>query len=240
EQWDWFTQTMLQRLEENAKIIIIMTRWHTNDLAGRAKKHFEAEKKNIREVKLKAMQDDGTMLCDEILSKESYLDRVKLMGKEVASANYQQEPIDIKGKLYHTIKTYEDMPRRFERILNYTDTADEGKDNHCSIVAGEYRGELYVLDVIYTNESMETTEPMQAKQLYEFKVNESHIESNSGGRSFARTIERLLWEKYKSRRTSVKWFHQSNNKMARIISNSSFVMNHVYFPFNWVDKWPEF
>src|SRR5699024_9398042 len=70
--------------------------------------------------------------------------------------------------------------------------------------------------------------------------NESHIESNSGGRSFARTIERLLWEKYKSRRTSVKWFHQSNNKMARIISNSSFVMNHVYFPFNWVDKWPEF
>src|SRR5699024_12628583 len=93
EQWDWFTQTMLQRLEENAKIIIIMTRWHTNDLAGRAKKHFKNQNKKIREVKLKAMQDDGTMLCDEILSKESYLDRVKLMGKEVASANYQQEPI---------------------------------------------------------------------------------------------------------------------------------------------------
>ena len=32
--WDWFVNTMLSRLEENGKIIIIMTRWATGDLAG--------------------------------------------------------------------------------------------------------------------------------------------------------------------------------------------------------------
>ena len=43
-------------------------------------------------------QDDGTMLCDEILSRKSYEDKVRVMGADIASANYQQEPIDIKER----------------------------------------------------------------------------------------------------------------------------------------------
>ena len=39
--WDWFTNTMLSRLEEGGKIIIIMTRWATGDLAGRALEHLK-------------------------------------------------------------------------------------------------------------------------------------------------------------------------------------------------------
>ena len=39
--WSWFTDTMLSRLEEHGKIIIIMTRWASGDLAGRATKHFK-------------------------------------------------------------------------------------------------------------------------------------------------------------------------------------------------------
>ncbi|MDY4746495.1 MAG: terminase, partial [Veillonella caviae] len=39
--WDWFTNTMLSRLEEGGKIIIIMTRWASDDLAGRAIEHFQ-------------------------------------------------------------------------------------------------------------------------------------------------------------------------------------------------------
>src|SRR5690606_8174305 len=41
--WDWFTNTMLSRLEEGGKIIIIMTRWATGDLAGRALEHFREQ-----------------------------------------------------------------------------------------------------------------------------------------------------------------------------------------------------
>ena len=39
--WTWFTDTMLSRLEEGGKIIIIMTRWASDDLAGRALEHYQ-------------------------------------------------------------------------------------------------------------------------------------------------------------------------------------------------------
>ena len=38
----------------------------------------------------------------------------------------------------------------------------------------------------------------------------------------------------------VKWFHQSQNKKARIMTNSSFIMEHIYYPVNWQNRWPDF
>ena len=244
--WDWFTQTMLSRLEELGKIIIIMTRWATGDLAGKAYDHFTKEGKRVRRVTYKAVQEDGSMLCDEVLSRKSYELKAKLMGPEIASANYQQEPIDIKGRLYSTFKTYTDVPKDdkgnelFTEIRNYTDTADEGADYLCSITYGVYRKEAYVLDVIYTKDPMEITEPLLAKALHQWNVGIADIESNNGGRGFARAVERILREVLKSNRTRIKWFHQSKNKKARILSNATWVMDHVYYPVNWMDKWPEY
>ena len=237
--WDWFCNTMLSRLEENGKIIIIMTRWASNDLAGKAMDHFKEEGKKIRHINLKAVQEDGSMLCDEILSKKSYEMKKRAMGVHVASANYQQEPIDIQGKLYKNLKTYTKIPE-FEMIRNYTDTADEGKDYLCSICYGVYNGEAYVLDILYTQDGMEITEEQTAAMLVRNFVDNADIESNNGGRGFSRNVIRILWEKFKTRRPSIRWFHQSKNKMARIISNSTFVMDHVYFPENWKSKFPEF
>lgn len=244
--WEWFTKTMLSRLEGKEKVIIIMTRWASGDLAGRAEEYYKEENKKVRVIKNKALQDDGTMLCEDILSYKSYLSRTKAMGPEIASANYQQEPIDLKGRLYSKIKTYETLPKDtngnllFTTIKNYTDTADTGSDYLCSINYGVYEKEAYVLDVIYTKEPMEVTEPLLANSLYDYRVNEADIESNNGGRGFARSVERILREKYKSNKTKINWFHQSKNKQARILSNSTWVMDHIYFPKNWVDRWPEF
>ena len=87
---------------------------------------------------------------------------------------------------------------------------------------------------------MEVTETGVARTLYENNVNIVDIESNNGGRGFARSVERILKEVFKSNKTKVKWFHQSKNKVARILSNSTWVMEHIYFPTNWRDKWPEY
>lgn len=244
--WDWFTNTMLSRLEEGGKIIIIMTRWATGDLAGRALEHYKEQGAKIKHITMKALQDDGSMLCDEILSYESYQAKIKAMGIDIASANYQQEPIDIKGKLYSSFKTYEKIPTDasgnplFTSIRNYTDTADTGDDYLCSINYGVYNGEAYVLDVLYTKAPMEITEPATAKMIYEGNVDIADIESNNGGRGFGRAIERILREKYKSNRTQINTFHQSKNKTARILSNATWVMNHIYFPVNWKDRFPEY
>lgn len=243
--WEWFTNTMLSRLERCGKIIIIMTRWHSMDLAGRALSELPKLGYKVRHVSMKAMQDDGSMLCDDVLSKEEYLRKTKTMGIDIASANYQQEPIDIKGRLYSKFKTYDKLPKDkngnllFRRIIAYGDTADEGKDYFALFVAGEtFEQEAYLLDVIYTKEPMEITEPLTARILYENGVNTAIIESNNGGRGFSRAVKKEL-KKYPGNKVSIKWFHQSKNKIARILSNSTWVMDNIYFPYNWKDKWPD-
>lgn len=234
--YDWFTNTMLSRLEEGGKIIIIMTRWASDDLAGRIINHFQDDAEIIS---LKALQDDGTMLCEDVLSRESYEEKKKLMSPDIFYANYQQEPIDLKGQLYTSFKTYDSLPQ-FEKIQSYTDTADTGSDYLCSIIYGIYQKEAYILDVIYTNEPMEITEPLVAKHIFEYKVNQADIESNNGGRGFSRQISHYLTNTYNTNHTVIRPFHQSKNKQARILSNATWVMEHIYFPQNWHNKYPEF
>lgn len=240
-QVDWFNNTMMSRTETGFKIIIIMTRWATNDLAGFILDNFD----NVIHINYKAVQDDGTMLCDQIMSKSDFELKTKNMNKDIVMANYQQEPIDIKGRLYSNIKTYTDVPKDangnllFEYVLNYTDTADEGSDFLCSICYGMYGSAYYILDLLYTKEAMEKTEPETAQMLKKNNVGFALIESNNGGRGFARNVDREC-KALGNYHTEVKWFHQSQNKTARILSNSTGVMNNVLFPVDWQDRWPEF
>ena len=55
--WSWFTDTMLSRLEEGGKIIVIMTRWHSEDLAGRVLEWCQNSNKKYRHIKDKALLD---------------------------------------------------------------------------------------------------------------------------------------------------------------------------------------
>ena len=231
---DWFNNTMLSRTENGFKLIIIMTRWSSNDLAGYILENYP----NVRHINYKAVQEDGSMLCEDVLSKEDYEFKTKNMNKDIIYANYQQEPIDVKNRLYTSFKTYEKLPPA-HYIMNYTDTADEGKDYLCSIDYQMYNNEYYILDVIYTQESMEVTEPAVAKMLTKDNVGNANIESNNGGRGFARNVQKELKE-LKNTHTKVNWFHQGENKVARILSNSTGVMNNIHFPINWEDRWPEF
>lgn len=244
--WQWFTDTMLSRLEEGGKIIIIMTRWHSEDLAGRALSYFPQMGWGVKHINMKARDPEtGAMLCPDILSERSYIDKKKLMGAEIFSANYDQEPIDIRGRLYTTLKTYTELPKDENgNILgvrkNYTDTADTGDDYLCSINYIEYAHEAYVINVLFTKAGMEITEPQMAKMLHDDQINNAVIESNNGGRGFARNVKRILQERFHSNRTVIETFHQSKNKQSRILSNSSWIMEHVYFPVNWKDRWPEY
>ncbi len=238
----WFTDTMLSRTENGFKLIVIMTRWSNDDLAGFILSNYD----NVVHINYKAVQDNGEMLCPEILSEADYKLKTLNMNKDIVAANYQQEPIDIKGRLYTSFKTYTEIPKDtsgqplFKYILNYTDTADEGSDFLCSICYGMYgESDYYLLDVLYTKDAMEITEPATAKMLTKHNVGCSVIESNNGGRGFARNVEREC-RSLGNNHTVIKWFHQSSNKTARILSNSTSVMNNIYMPVNWEDRWPEF
>ena len=128
--WDWFVNTMMQRLEAGGKVIVIMTRWATNDLAGRILAKYGAL---VRNINYKAVQDDGTMLRDDILSRADFELKTQEMAREIVEANYNQTPIDIKGRLYDRLLTYSSLPAGEHVKRNYTDTADKGTDYLCSM-----------------------------------------------------------------------------------------------------------
>ena len=246
KQWSWFTDTILSRLEgNNWKIIVVMTRWSTKDLAGRLINFCQENETPYQHINYKAVQEDGSMLCDEILNRKSFEIKTKAMSPEIANANYQQEPIDIKGTLYKDFKTYDTIPvdmfgrYKFTEIRSYCDTADTGEDYLCNIIYGVLNREAYILDVYYTKDHMEITEKEVARRLTDYQVNTALIEGNNGGRGFARQVESHCQE-YGNFRTVINTFHQSNNKNARILSNATWIMEHVYYPENWHNRWSEY
>lgn len=236
----WYDNTFHSRIEKGGKRIVIATRWSTKDLTGRL---LSREPEEWFELKLPAClnEETGEMLCEDLFDFDMYTKAKEVMSEEIFNANYQQVPMDVKGRLYTSLQTQTDNPipyddnghPLFERIISYTDTADTGADNLVSIVAGQYKGQLWILDILYTKEPMEVTEPLQARLLVDNSVTFAKFESNNGGRGFARTIEKILLEDYGTRKPKIEWFHQSKNKKARILSASTFIMNNVFFPTDW-------
>lgn len=232
---EWFNNTFLSRTENPWKVIIIMTRWAEGDLAGRVLSAFSDD---VEHISYKAVQDDGSMLCDDVLSRADYDMKTREMNLDIVEANYNQKPIDVAGRLYSQFMTYDERPDG--KIYNYTDTADTGSDFLCSINYIEHNNEAYITDLVFTDESMETTEQKVAELLYNDNVNEARIESNNGGRGFARNVQSILEQKYKTNRIIITPVAQTKNKESRILSSSAWVQKHVFMPINWDKRWPEF
>ncbi len=238
--WEWFTNTMLSRREGKKKVLIIMTRWKSKDLAGRLIERLTDYKEKFTHIDFKAKKG-GEMLCPDIFNLDDFEKAKRDMGEDIFNANYQQEPMDLKGTLYSRFLEYEEVPKEIKMIENYTDTADEGADSLCSInYAVGQDGNAYILDVLFTKKSMEVTEELTAKMITKDCVNYARIESNNGGRGFSRNVARIAKEKYNNNVTIFKPFHQSANKVSRILTGSTGVMRNVYFPKGWKMMYPEF
>ncbi|MBR2766780.1 phage terminase large subunit [Candidatus Saccharibacteria bacterium] len=233
--WSWFNNTFLSRTENPWKVIIIMTRWAEGDLAGRVLSSF---KDDCEHITYKAVKEDGTMLCDDVLSREDYLAKTREMNLDIVEANYNQRPIDIGGRLYSEFMTWDKRP--VGKVFNYTDTADTGTDFLCSINYIEFENEAYITDLVFTDEPMETTESQVAELLFNGNVAEARVESNNGGRGFARNVATIMSGRYGTNRTIIKPVPQTHNKESRILSSSAWVQNHVFMPPNWQKRYPEF
>ena len=233
--YQWFVNTMLSRLEGQKKCMIVMTRWSSRDLAGRIMEAFPDE---CEIIKYHVQNDKGEMLCEDILNEKD-MNLIKCeMNVDIFEANYNQTPIDVKGRLYQEFKEWEKLPSG--KIINFTDTADTGSDFLCSINGVVFEKEFYISDLVFSDEAMEVTEPKVAELLFSGAVNVSRIESNNGGRGFARNVQRLMNERYGSNRTQIESVPQTHNKESRILASSAWVQNHIYMPPNWRTRFPEF
>lgn len=238
--WNFFKNTLSSRMLPGALCIIVLTRWATDDLAGRVMEKFPQQ---CYELKIPALTEDspqGVSTCEDLYPTEDLQQKRETLDEEIWGANYMQVPVDKKGVLYGDFKTYDVVdPDSFEKVLNYTDTADEGSDSLCSISGGQIGRYGYVTDIYYTDAPMEVTEPETARRLQLAGVRDCLIESNNGGRGFARNVIRHLRD-LRCYKCSVTWFHQSKNKRTRIITNASNVMEQIIMPADWQQRWPEF
>lgn len=258
--WDWYNSVARTRLHNDSQELIVFTRWHEEDLVGMitkrervfdlktfeqldalpnghdvwARVNFEA----IKESEPTEIDDrePGAPLWPARHSIESLQVKRKL-DPHTFQCLYQGAPSSREGLLYGRFETYNAMPGPDLVIKRgaYIDTADTGTDFLCAIsyvVANDLK--VYVNDVLYTQEPMEVTEISAAELLVRTGTRIAYVESNNGGRGFARAIQRLVPS------IRVEWFHQGGNKEARILSNAPTVMQAVRFPKGWDLKWPSF
>jgi len=96
--WEWFNAVALTRLEPKGKIIIVQTRWHEDDLAGRLLK--TSDKWTL--LKMPAIDGNGKALWEERFSVE-YLEEIKRqIGTYWWNCLYQQEPISQDNRIFKT------------------------------------------------------------------------------------------------------------------------------------------
>lgn len=231
-----FDSTIRNRVNSRkTPIVIIMQRLHENDLCGYL---LSNEPEDWHVLRLPCIREDGTPLWEFKHTIEE-LKKMEVQNPIVFARQYMQKADAVAGKLYKKFKTYRDLPNYMPSIKAVIDTADEGSDFLCSIVYAPLPDRILLLDVIYTQDGMEATEPRTAKQMTGYNVQECRVESNAGGRSFARNVERACRE-LKNWSTAFSWYHQSKNKFSRIFTQAAEVQNMLYYPEDWEIRWPLF
>lgn len=104
--WEWFTSTAYTRLEPNGKIVLIMTRWHSDDLAGRLLSNDEyGEWQQLILPSLARADDPLGRKEGEALWPDRYdADRLKKIRRDIGSfmfsALYQQDPMPSDSQIF--------------------------------------------------------------------------------------------------------------------------------------------
>lgn len=143
--WDWYRSTLYTRLMPGGAIVLIQTRWHEDDLAGRI---LEQEADQWEVLELPAI-DDGKALWPEWYPIEA-LERIKAtVGPREWSALYQQRPQPDEGTFFKRewFNTWSKLPSlRYYGTSDYAVT-DGGGDFTVHRVWGiDPSGDVYRVD----------------------------------------------------------------------------------------------
>ena len=254
--WDWYNAVVKTRLHNDSQELLVFTRWHEEDLIGTLAAR-EPVVEFTRWAQLDGLSPDTWLHLNFEALKASPPTEVDprvpgealwegQQGRALLEAKrrldplqfesmYQGHPSSREGLLYGlNFAEYDQLPHEIVRRANYTDTADTGDDYLCSLsYAVDADGVVYITDAVYSREPMEVTEPLVAGMLLRSDTRQAAVESNNGGRGFARSLQALAPS------VRIEWFHQGANKEARILSNSATALHLVRFPRGWNLRWPE-
>ncbi|GKV75532.1 hypothetical protein PEC106568_07060 [Pectobacterium carotovorum subsp. carotovorum] len=167
---DWFDTTFFTRADPKLNgIVIILTRWHKNDLAGQllAKAREGGEKWRVISFPMEAeeaethelngnvyqLRQPGELLFPERMPK-AFVENAKLRGSLVWNALYQQRPTSKGSGLIDTgwFSRYVNLPQLTHRAV-YVDTNSGKVDDYndytvFTLVGRGVDGNLYIIDSV--------------------------------------------------------------------------------------------
>ena len=249
---DWYDTVASTRLHNDSQQLLVFTRWHMEDLAGRL-----LEQEGVYDpienpqgwllVSFPAIQNrppseqdpraEGEPLWPERHSLEKLLE-IKGRSPTVFESLYQQNPQPSQGLMYEEFTCYTDLPSRSYSVA-YIDAADSGADYLCALFYKEAEDGNYITDVLYTKDPMEVTETTLTYMLQQHQVERCHIESNNGGNLFVSNLQQRSWDTG-NRLTRFNPFHQNQNKTARIFAASASAQKLIKMPLDWKKRFPKF
>lgn len=179
KKWTDYIDSIESRISAGGKIILIMTRWHEDDLAGRLMEQY-ADRTTVVNLPCEAEENDvlgrevGDALCPEIGRDNRWLVDFKAShmseeGIRSWNALYQGRPTAKEGNMlkrewweYYNYSDYEKGALVFDTMIMSVDATfkDEEKNDYVSIgVWGKIGVRIYLLECI--NEHLSFTETMR-------------------------------------------------------------------------------
>lgn len=153
--WDWYASTAYTRLMPGGAVVLVQTRWHEDDLAGRMLRGHEDW--DVLNLPALAEANDplhrlpGAALWSEQYDEHTLANIRATIGEREFTALYQQRPAPLEGALFRRQWIQRNRcPRAGFRIAMGVDLAlslKEGADYTAVVViARDEFGKLYVLD----------------------------------------------------------------------------------------------
>jgi predicted phage terminase large subunit-like protein len=132
--WEWWTNDLLTRLKPGGRIVVIMTRWHEDDLAGRL---LEREPQRWKVIKLPMIASENDPLGrepGERLWKEWFTDAMVQQAQSDPRSwisLYQQEPRPLEGAEFKRswISRYNVAPKKMNKVILVDPAGDPSKNS---------------------------------------------------------------------------------------------------------------
>ena len=151
QKWEWWRRVASTRWEPDSAVVLVMTRWHEDDLAGRI---LENEPDDWTVLSLPALAEDddalgrpvGAALWPERFPVHELEKTRKDVGSQVFVSMYQQRPVPAEGALF-----------KREHMLYWTPLSDgyalQRADGTTRVVGASQGWKLQTVDMAVTTKS---------------------------------------------------------------------------------------
>jgi predicted phage terminase large subunit-like protein len=240
--WKWYTSTLRTRLMPGGAIILILTRWHEDDLAGRL---LDRQGDQWKVVELPAIAGENTA-NERALWPEWYdLDSLKRIRADVGprdwSALYQQRPTPDDGTFFKRewFRWYDEPPKHLSRYVcsDYAVSEGGGDFTEHGAFGLDPDSNVYLLDWW----SGQTTADVWIESLLDMAATHKPFAAFGESGVIRKAVEPFLIRRARERREFCRfeWISRTGNKaaMARGFQARA-AMGKVYLPRNkpWVEE----